>query len=379
MLLQFIKFIEAQISLDISTNILNYVLAFISFYTLSLSIFFYLRKKGKPYSNRLISLLLFLFAFNFFNDFILYSGLNKTLSRNLYFLTFISMSLYAPLLLFYIRSIVTKEELIFKDIVHFIPVIIITVVIIPYLVLPEEEKISVIRFREKFYFNPNWLRYFDYFIIILMFYYWYTIKKHYLSLLVKTSKALKCLRNLNLLFLLYAFCWVFYYVFDVFGKDVYYLSSVGMSTMVLLITRFIFKLPEEFDAIVLKVKIYSKYRNSGLSQITAVDLKERLEDIMKNQRLYLNHDIRLVDIAKILHLSKHNTSQLINEYFEMTFPEFINTYRIEEAELLLKKENHNLSIADIAEQVGFSNKVTFYNAFKKLHDLTPNQYKLKQH
>ena len=52
---------------------------------------------------------------------------------------------------------------------------------------------------------------------------------------------------------------------------------------------------------------------------------------MDTQKLYLNHELRLDDIANMLNISRHHASQVINENFNMSFYDFINTYRIEEA------------------------------------------------
>jgi len=64
---------------------------------------------------------------------------------------------------------------------------------------------------------------------------------------------------------------------------------------------------------------------------------------------------------------------LINEHFNMTFHQFVNSYRIKEAQELLKSEEER-NIIDIAYEVGYNNKVSFNKAFKKNTDLTPSQY-----
>jgi AraC-like DNA-binding protein len=119
-----------------------------------------------------------------------------------------------------------------------------------------------------------------------------------------------------------------------------------------------------------------KYEKTGLSEAFSQELKEKLEDLMDTQKLYLNHELRLDDIANMLNISRHHASQVINENFNMSFYDYINTYRIEEAKNKLcnnfKKSSE--SISDIAYQCGFNNRVSFYKAFKKRTKITPKEF-----
>lgn len=119
-----------------------------------------------------------------------------------------------------------------------------------------------------------------------------------------------------------------------------------------------------------------KYEKTGLSEAFSQELKEKLEDLMVTQKLFLNHELRLDDIATMLNISRHHASQVINENFKMSFYDYINTYRIEEAKKKLcnnfKKSSE--SISDIAYQCGFNNRVSFYKAFKKRTKITPKEF-----
>ncbi len=124
------------------------------------------------------------------------------------------------------------------------------------------------------------------------------------------------------------------------------------------------------------LKKRDKYEKTGLSEAFSTELKNKLESLMENKKLYLNHDLRLDDIAEFLNISRHHASQVINENFNMSFYDFINAYRIEEAKNKLcdgyKKSSE--SISDIAYQCGFNNRVSFYKAFKKITRITPKEY-----
>lgn len=119
-----------------------------------------------------------------------------------------------------------------------------------------------------------------------------------------------------------------------------------------------------------------KYEKTGLSEAFSLELKNKLEQLMVTQKPYLNHELRLDDIAGLLDISRHHASQVINENFGMSFYDYVNQYRIEEAKNKLSSNNGNLcySISDIAYQCGFNNRVSFYKAFKKITHTTPTEY-----
>ncbi|WP_222982464.1 helix-turn-helix domain-containing protein [Flagellimonas meishanensis] len=123
-------------------------------------------------------------------------------------------------------------------------------------------------------------------------------------------------------------------------------------------------------------KDYPRYGKSGLSISLSAELKGILEKLMANEKPYLNQDLCLDQLAEKMHISRHHTSQIINEHYEMGFHDFINSYRIREAERLL--QNDNSSVKEIAFQSGFNSRATFYVAFKKFNGNSPIVYKRKK-
>ena len=94
---------------------------------------------------------------------------------------------------------------------------------------------------------------------------------------------------------------------------------------------------------------------------------------MKTEKPYLESNLRLNDLADQLNLSRHHTSQIINEHFDTNFFDFINTYRIEEAKNLLSGKD-DLNITDIIYSSGFNNRASFYKTFKKHTSMTPGEF-----
>ena len=85
-------------------------------------------------------------------------------------------------------------------------------------------------------------------------------------------------------------------------------------------------------------------------------------------------NITLTSIAKHLGLNKCYFCNIFKKETNMTFSQFLNNLRIEKSKVLLK--NTELSLLDIAVEVGFNNQSYFTIAFKKLNaDKTPLEYR----
>ena len=122
-------------------------------------------------------------------------------------------------------------------------------------------------------------------------------------------------------------------------------------------------------------QLFLKYKKSGLTDSLSKELRNQLLYLFNEEKIYKENNISLELLAQKLNTTRHNTSQVINEHFNISFHELINKYRIEEAKKLLDNDHQkNLNIIDIAYEVGYNNKVTFNKAFKKDTQLTPSEY-----
>ncbi len=123
------------------------------------------------------------------------------------------------------------------------------------------------------------------------------------------------------------------------------------------------------------LKKETKYEKTGLSKSFSLELKYQLEFLIHKEKLYLEHDLKLDDIAQLLDISRHHASQVINENYQMNFYDFINSHRIEYAKKKLNTtKNRKKSIEDLAFECGFNNRVSFYNAFRKVTKTTPTKF-----
>lgn len=108
------------------------------------------------------------------------------------------------------------------------------------------------------------------------------------------------------------------------------------------------------------------------------ELFSRINALVENEKLYLNKELSIFDIAKKIGINYKYVSQAINLKAEKNFILFINEYRIKEAiSLLNNPENNQFTIEAISELAGFQSKSSFNSFFKKITGKTPSEFKQK--
>ncbi len=107
-------------------------------------------------------------------------------------------------------------------------------------------------------------------------------------------------------------------------------------------------------------------------------LKKKLLALFEKERIYRLTDLRITKISDALKTNRTYVSRLINEEFGMNFNEFVNRYRVEEAEELMKsRDNNAYTLEYIAEQSGFGSANSFARAFKEQKGVTPGTFRNK--
>jgi AraC-like DNA-binding protein len=119
-----------------------------------------------------------------------------------------------------------------------------------------------------------------------------------------------------------------------------------------------------------------KYEKSRLAPERSERYLNRLLQLMEKERPFIDGDLTIQKLAAKLSIPAPHLSQTINERLGKSFPDFINSYRIEEAKKkLLDPACKHLSVLGIAEEVGFSSKSSFNAVFKKHTDMTPSEFR----
>jgi len=104
-------------------------------------------------------------------------------------------------------------------------------------------------------------------------------------------------------------------------------------------------------------------------------LKNQMIDYIENEKVFLQKDLTIYDVAKALNTNSNYISNILNNMLDCNFVTFINSYRIEEAKkILISNEYSNYTIEAVSEIVGFNSKSAFNNAFKNKVGITPSDY-----
>lgn len=84
-------------------------------------------------------------------------------------------------------------------------------------------------------------------------------------------------------------------------------------------------------------------------------------------------DISIGELSEKFHYNADYFNRIIKEFSGMTYTEFLQSVRLEEAERLLIETG--LSVSAAANEVGYHNLGYFYKIFRKKHGLLPNEYR----
>ncbi len=121
---------------------------------------------------------------------------------------------------------------------------------------------------------------------------------------------------------------------------------------------------------------YCKYEKSKILGINIPKTIERLEHIVKEERLFIHEDITLEKMASVMNLTSAQLSELLNNVMEIDFRSYINRHRIAEAKRMLLDEPDR-TILSIAYAVGFNSKSSFNRNFRSVAGKTPAEFRSK--
>jgi AraC-like DNA-binding protein len=122
-------------------------------------------------------------------------------------------------------------------------------------------------------------------------------------------------------------------------------------------------------------EVAPKYETSALTGEQVQAEWVRLQAFMAQQRLYLDNELRLGQLAGAFGVPAHHLSQIINQGAGQHFLEFITSYRIEEAKRLLARADYrDTKMVALALDAGFNSQSAFYKQFRKHVGMTPSQY-----
>jgi AraC-like DNA-binding protein len=346
-----LRFLEILLVIVSSAGLLHGLL-----FAIYLSFF----KKKKTTTNFLLSLILILMAFRIGKSVMLNFGEN--LEPMFIFIGLATLLSTGPLLRWYVLSMTSTDFKISK--VYAIELIPFCAIFISGFFISEE------------WFNDNSKTVIILFGSVLAFIYlhfafyiylsWKVIKvkkRHYFSLSqTKTQKAI--FKWLSQLIIGFVVLWISY-VLNILEEEIpYVIGPIVYSITIYFLSFKAFQLrATEIDG--------SAFKENNNSVLFA-----KISKLIIDDKIYLESDISLSKIGKLIAQSSQKTSSVINQYAKRNFNDYINYHRIQHAKsMLLAKENEKFTISSIAFDTGFSSLSSFNSAFKKFEGITPTVYR----
>ncbi len=336
-------------------------------------------QRGQRRANRLLALLLFLFALTMTEYVLFWTHYMPSFAQ----MAEISASfplLYGPIIWWYLRTIYAAKPMTWRtDGWHLLPFVMGIVLFLPWYTLDTETKRAVLTGELKFPFNRGllttvqWARV----LHLLMYALWNARYIHRQPAVGATSRWAALL---NWFFVGFTLAYTSYFVLvqmSFFNTTWDYHISAAMTAFIYLIAYAGYVQPTVFEGFTLAESTHAaKYKNSSLTPEATKSLLQKLDTLMAVEKLYRDAALNLDILAARLGASKHHVSQVINAHHEANFFEYLNHLRIEEAkQLLAETKRSDLHIIEVAYAVGFNNKVSFNTAFKKATNQTPTAYR----
>jgi len=149
------------------------------------------------------------------------------------------------------------------------------------------------------------------------------------------------------------------------GEIVNKLGGFSASASIGSIVNSIYAINDSFE------EAQSSFKETNLNNPSAPLLIRDAVKMVSNQ--YRDPGFSINTAAVSFNITPAYFNRIFKKYHKISYSEFLNEYRIEKACELLKTGNK--SINDVASAVGINNTTYFFTLFKKIHNITPQQYR----
>lgn len=105
---------------------------------------------------------------------------------------------------------------------------------------------------------------------------------------------------------------------------------------------------------------------SKKTDYSATDLiiLQKLENAIAS-KMYLHHKVSLIGLSAQLGTNRTYLSDAIHLRYGISFSDFINKLRVEEAMRIIDETNGEVLIKDLYKQLGYNSATSFFRNFKK--------------
>ncbi|MEI7831099.1 MAG: helix-turn-helix domain-containing protein [Prolixibacteraceae bacterium] len=122
-----------------------------------------------------------------------------------------------------------------------------------------------------------------------------------------------------------------------------------------------------------KMKVMSPCHNFESDYILLIQQKS--DSCMKEFQPYLQPELNMNKFSDIIQLPAHHVAYYFREVRRQSFNDYINECRVEYAKtLMMEGKTSDLTIEAVGVLSGFTNRSTFFRAFKKVDGISPGSF-----
>lgn len=104
--------------------------------------------------------------------------------------------------------------------------------------------------------------------------------------------------------------------------------------------------------------------------------KAQIDRILIKEKRYKDASFSANRLAEELGIPVYKLSKILKATYGMSYTDIVHTYRIQDATRHLKDRKFApYTVDDIGAFVGFGNRQSFFNAFKRMTGTTPDFYR----
>lgn len=351
-----------------------------------------LSKKDKTLSDVYLGTIFSLYALSIGGSYLeIYNIRNNFPYPGIINLSWLILFLHGPGLWFYVKSI-TDVKFKFKPIflLHFVPFFyFLSFHYFNFIGLPVQEKIHLVEndlFKDQIFYKVSVL---SIGVITIFYNFWAIslIKRYRIRIKQSYSKIedidLTWLRTLSIAALICYSVNVAMFNLDLIFNFATYKFLMALtysfaSLYILFLGYFGLKQPDVFTSSKrLPEFFYKSLKETNTKpNDTSDEFITSLLRIMETQKPYLDPELTLSALSKLVNVKPEFLSRVINSQLNQNFFDFINSYRVGEFKnQCVSKINSHLSIVGIAYNCGFNSKASFYRTFKKSEGISPTAFK----
>jgi AraC-like DNA-binding protein len=377
---------------------------------LSVSIILWNFPKEQSISNKILAIVMYSILWQLLINLLVETKMILQIPH-LYRTGHVSSLVFMPMAYFYVRSTVTKKAFRSSDFIHGLPLLFYLVDYSPFFTMGTREKSNAIlndlstpfdinRYDEG-WFTPRWFHVVS--AYTLMGCYWvFQLRMEYKEYFVKKRARLqqhKFLRNWLFVFTgmqAFAFLPVILSYNERQGELQWLVILASIASPIAFATLWLLFQPEILYGLKFKARQETSevsatsdskqplttgrnYHLSGSAVQSTPTLNNELllslNKVMLENKKFLQHKYSINDLAIDLNMSSHQLSYFLNEHLQVSFPDFLNKYRIEHCISRIKKgDAQRFTLEGLGFECGFNNRNSFRDAFKRFTGSTPSEY-----